>query len=77
MSFATIGTGLKKIAPYLGFTWRQDDVNATESIRMYFDYVKDPILNKINLQKITDYNEDDCIATRVIKDWLESIVVEI
>ena len=75
--FPTIGTGLKKIAPYLGFTWRQDDVNATESIGMYFDYVKDPILNKINLQKITDYNEDDCIATRVIKDWLESIVIEI
>ena len=72
--FPTIGTGLKKIAPYLGFTWRHKDVNATESIAMYFDYVKDPIGNKANFQKIIDYNEDDCIATRVIKDWLVSII---
>jgi len=72
--FPTIGTGLKKIAPYLGFTWRHKDVNATESIAMYFDYVKDPVGNKALLLKIIDYNEDDCIATRVIKDWLASII---
>jgi predicted RecB family nuclease len=74
VAFPTIGTGLKKIAPYLGFTWRHKDVNATESIAMYFDYVKDPVANKANFQKIIDYNEDDCIATRVIKDWLASII---
>jgi predicted RecB family nuclease len=67
---------LKQIAPYLGFKWRQKDVSATESIAMYFDYVKDPIGNETNLQKIIDYNEDDCVATRVIKDWLASIVAE-
>ena len=77
VSFPTIGTGLKQIAPYMGFVWRQNDVSATESIAMYFDYVKDPIGNKINLKKITDYNEDDCIATRVIKDWLVSIAADI
>jgi predicted RecB family nuclease len=43
---------------------------------MYFDYVKDPIGNETNLQKIIDYNEDDCVATRVIKDWLASIAAE-
>jgi predicted RecB family nuclease len=58
----------------LGFKWRHKDVNATESIAMYFDYVKDPVANKANFQKIIDYNEDDCIATRVIKDWLASII---
>jgi len=26
-----------------------------------------------SFQKVIDYNEDDCIATRVIKDWLVSI----
>ena len=41
---------------------------------MYFDYVKDPVGNKALLLKIIDYNEDDCIATRVIKDWLASII---
>ena len=74
VTFPTFGTGLKKIAPYLGFTWRHKDVNATESIAMYFDYVKDPVGNKENLQKIKDYKEDDCIATRVIKDWLANII---
>ncbi len=77
MACPTYGTGLKQIAPYLGFTWRHKDVNATESIAMYFDYVKDPIANKTNLQKITEYNEDDCVATRVIKDWLVSIAADI
>ena len=28
---------------------------------------------KVKFQKIIDYNEDDCIATRVIKDWLVSL----
>ena len=74
--FPTYGNGLKQIAPYLGFKWRQKDVSATESIAMYFDYVKDPIGNETNLQKIIDYNEDDCVATRVIKDWLASIAAE-
>ena len=71
--FPTIGTRLKKIAPYLKFNWRHKDVSATESISMYFDYIKDPEKNKDEFQKVIDYNEDDCIATRVIKDWLVSI----
>ena len=71
--FPTYGNGLKQIAPYLGFRWRHKDVSATESISIYLDYVKDPKENKDRFQKVIDYNEDDCIATRVIKDWLETI----
>jgi len=71
--FPTYGNGLKQIAPYLGFSWRHKDVSATESISMYLDYVDNPEEGKIKLQKIIDYNEDDCIATRVIKDWLVSL----
>ena len=71
--FPTYGNGLKQIAPYLGFKWRHKDVSATESISIYLDYVKDPKENKDRFQKVIDYNEDDCIATRVIKDWLVSI----
>ena len=72
--FPTYGNGLKQIAPYLGFSWRHKDVSATESISMYLEYVDNPEENKIKFQKIIDYNEDDCIATRVIKDWLASII---
>jgi predicted RecB family nuclease len=42
---------------------------------MYLEYVDDPEEHKIKFQKIIDYNEDDCIATRVIKDWLVSVIV--
>ena len=73
VAFPTFGNGLKAIAAYMGFEWRHKDVSATESIAMYLDYVDDPEEGKVKLQKIIDYNEDDCIATRVIKDWLVSI----
>ena len=71
--FPTYGNGLKQIAPYLGFSWRHKDVSATESISMYLDYVDNSEEGKVKFQKIIDYNEDDCIATRVIKDWLVSL----
>ena len=70
--FPTYGNGLKRIAPYVGFSWRHKDVSATESISIYLDYVKNPEENKTRFQKVIDYNEDDCVATRVIKDWLVS-----
>ncbi len=71
--FPTYGSGLKQIAPYLGFKWRHKDVSATESISIYLDFIKNPKENKDRFQKVIDYNEDDCVATRVIKDWLASI----
>ncbi len=71
--FPTYGNGLKQIAPYLGFKWRHKDVSATESISIYLDYATNPEENKDRFQKVIDYNEDDCVATRVIKDWLVSV----
>ncbi len=71
--FPTYGNGLKQIAPYLGFSWRHKDVNATESISIYLDFISNPDKNRDKFQKVIDYNEDDCIATRVIKDRLVSI----
>ena len=71
--FPTYGNGLKQIAPYLGFSWRHKDVSATESISNYLDYANNPEENNDRFQKVIDYNEDDCVATRVIKDWLVSI----
>ena len=74
VAFPTYGNGLKQIAPYLGFSWRHKDVSATESISMYLDYVDNSEEGKVKFQKIIDYNEDDCIATRVIKDWLINLI---
>lgn len=69
--FPTYGNSIKAIAPYMGFAWRYDDVSGTEAIAMYYEYVEDPEANEDLLQKVVDYNEDDCRATMVVKDWLE------
>lgn len=73
--FPTYGNGLKQIAKFLGFNWRHKDVDATESIALYLDYIANPRKNKDKLGLILDYNEDDCVATRVIKDWLETVLM--
>jgi uncharacterized protein len=55
----------------MGYEWKHKDVDALESIALYFQYVEDPEKNKDKLQKVIDYNQDDCRATMVIKDWLK------
>ncbi len=69
-AFPTYGNGLKQIAAYIGYKWKHADVNAMESIALYFQYIQDPTKNKEKLEKVIDYNQDDCTATMLIKDWL-------
>jgi predicted RecB family nuclease len=68
--FCTYGNGLKDVAGYLGFTWRRDDINALDAIAYYLKYQDDPDAYRDRIQAIIDYNEDDCMATRAVKDWL-------
>ena len=70
-AFPTYGNGLKEVAAYIGYKWKHADVNAMESIALYFQYVQNPAANKDKLEKVIDYNKDDCTATMLIKDWLE------
>jgi predicted RecB family nuclease len=70
-AFPTYGNGLKEVATYIGYEWKHKEVNALESIALYFQYVQDPVTNKDKLKKVLDYNKDDCMATMLIKDWLE------
>jgi uncharacterized protein len=70
-AFPTYGNGLKEIAAYIGYKWKHADVNAMESIALYFQYLQYPVANKDKLDKVIDYNKDDCTATLLIKDWLE------
>ena len=70
-AFPTYGNGLKQIAAYIGYKWKHADVNAMESIALYFQYIQEPAKNKEKLEKVIDYNKDDCMATMLIKDWLE------
>lgn len=69
--FPTYGNGLKDVADYLGFKWRHKDINALDAIAYYLRYQEDSESFKDKMQAIVDYNEDDCIATMRVKDWLQ------
>jgi len=69
-TFPTYGSGLKQVAGYMGFSWRDDKIDAMESAALYFQYVQNPENNRDKLEKILTYNEDDCVATRTVKDWI-------
>lgn len=71
-AFPTYGYGLKEVATYMGFQWRHKDVDATECIAFYLQYLGDPKKNQDKLQKVIDYNEDDCKATMIVKNWLQA-----
>ncbi|MDD4957345.1 MAG: TM0106 family RecB-like putative nuclease [Candidatus Omnitrophica bacterium] len=60
---------LKEIATYLGFKWRDETPSGALSIKWYNEYceTKDESI----LNRILEYNEDDCKASMVIKQELE------
>jgi uncharacterized protein len=70
-AFPTYTNGLKDVARYMGYRWKHADVDALESIALYFQYLKHPRKNNYMLKKVLEYNEDDCRATMIVKDWLQ------
>lgn len=62
---------IKEIATYLGFKWRDETPSGALSIQWYNEYVEKN--DKKIMERILEYNEDDCIATMVLKDYLEKI----
>lgn len=58
---------LKDIAKLLGFSWREAEVSGINAVQWYEEYLGNH--KKALLQKIIDYNEDDCRATLVVKRW--------
>jgi predicted RecB family nuclease len=71
-AFPTHGEGLKDIARFLGFNWRQGDVDALASVALYSQWIDSDGTDAAAKQSILDYNEDDCRATRVVYDWLRA-----
>ena len=69
-AFPTYGEGLKDIAKALGFTWRQEDVDALISVTLYLKYVESGGTDEESRNRILAYNEDDCLATMHVFDWL-------
>ncbi|HCP08667.1 MAG TPA: hypothetical protein DIT25_02630 [Candidatus Moranbacteria bacterium] len=59
---------LKEIAQYLKFKWRDESPSGALSIQWFNQYLETQ--EPKDLQRILDYNEDDCKATMVLKDEL-------
>jgi predicted RecB family nuclease len=62
---------IKTLAKYLGFNWRDTHPSGAASIEWFDRWIKtgDPSVK----QRILDYNEDDCRATRVLLDGIRGI----
>ncbi|MDI6451760.1 TM0106 family RecB-like putative nuclease [Anaerobaca lacustris] len=62
---------VKTLATYLGFTWRDQEPSGAASIEWYHRWVEsgDPAIR----QRILDYNEDDCLAMRVLLDGVRAL----
>ncbi|MFM6278297.1 MAG: TM0106 family RecB-like putative nuclease, partial [Dolichospermum sp.] len=61
---------LKTIARWLGFEWREQEANGAKCIYWYDQWLETG--DRTLLSIIQEYNEDDCRATRTVKDWLVS-----
>ena len=68
--FPTYSNGLKDVAAFIGYRWRHDDINALDAIAYYLRYQQDPAGYREKMDAVVDYNEDDCQATKRVKDWL-------
>ncbi len=59
---------LKAIAKWLGFEWRDPEASGGKCIYWYDQWLETG--DRALLEIIQRYNEDDCRATRSVKDWL-------
>ncbi|NJK76320.1 MAG: TM0106 family RecB-like putative nuclease [Microcoleus sp. SU_5_6] len=64
---------LKPIARWLGFEWRDANANGAQCVCWYDEWLKTG--DRSILEAIVRYNEDDCRATYVVKDWLTNFLL--
>ncbi|WP_017719661.1 TM0106 family RecB-like putative nuclease [Kamptonema formosum] len=64
---------LKSIARWLGFQWRAGAANGGHCVVWYDQWLETG--NPFFLDAILSYNEDDCRATHLVKDWLASFLL--
>ena len=59
---------LKSLANWLGFQWRDQGISGDQCICWYDEWLENG--DESIKEAIFRYNEDDCRATFVLKDWL-------
>ncbi len=62
---------LKTLATYLGFKWRDTHPSGAASIEWFDRWIKTG--DRAIRQRILDYNEDDCRATRLLLDGIRNL----
>lgn len=62
---------LKTLAKYLNFEWRDTHPSGAASIEWFHRWVDTG--DREIWQRILDYNEDDCVATRVLLDGIRAL----
>ena len=65
---------IKTLTKYLGFSWRDTDPSGAASIEWYHRWVETG--DQAIRDRILVYNEDDCIATRILLDGLRQLPVK-
>jgi predicted RecB family nuclease len=69
----TLDWSIKSLAKFLKFSWRDPDPSGAASIEWFDQWVKTQDANV--KQRILDYNEDDCVAMRVLLDAMRTMTV--
>jgi predicted RecB family nuclease len=69
----TLDHSVKALAKHCGFAWRDTDPSGASSIQWFDEWVttRNPAIK----QRILDYNEDDCVAMRVVLDRMRGMGV--
>ena len=73
MVWPTRDFSIKTLATFLGFEWRDQEPSGAASIEWYHRWVDTRDLQI--RQRILDYNEDDCLAMRILVDAVRSMSV--
>ncbi len=73
MEWPTNDYSIKTLAKFLGFQWRDPDPSGASSIQWYHQWTEtgDETLKK----RILEYNEDDCVAMRVLLDGIRGLPI--
>ena len=67
----TLQIGGKTLAVYLGFAWRDPEPSGAGSIQWYHRWIDSGDLQI--KQRILEYNEDDCLAMRILADKIRGM----
>jgi len=70
--------GLKSLARAVGFEWRDEHPSGEASMTWFEEAIgKDPAAAAAARQRLLEYNEDDCRATKVLREWINGAAREL